>query len=284
MAAVVLSSQVTHPVHRLRDGAWSNVDDTLATEEPLEIRLQWRDGGKVGRRSISITMRTPGNDFELAAGFLFGESILKDASDVDEIDYCRDGESDAEECNTVLVSLRPGLVPDLRRLERNFFTTSSCGVCGKATLGALEVQGCSLIESGFTVPNEVIRGMPKTLRASQAVFEQTGGLHGCALFTRDGRLIETREDVGRHNALDKLIGAQLLSGTVPIEDRVLLLSGRASFELLQKALVARIPVVVAVGAPSSLAVSLAQAFNITLAGFVRPGSMNVYTGRERILA
>lgn len=284
MAAIVQSSQVPHPVLRLRDGIWTDVEDTLATEEPLEIRLQWRDGQHVGRRSISITMRTPGHDFELAAGFLFGESILTDPSDVHEIDYCRDGESDADECNTVLVSLRPGLVPDLRRLERNFFTTSSCGVCGKASLGALEVQGCSLIKYGFTVPAETIRTMPAALREAQSVFDQTGGLHGCGLFTRDGRLLATREDVGRHNALDKLIGAHYLAADLPLEDRVLLLSGRASFELLQKALIARIPVVAAVGAPSSLAVSLAQAFNITLVGFVRPGSMNVYTGRERILA
>jgi FdhD protein len=182
------------------------------------------------------------------------------------------------------VTLRPGLTFDVTRLERNFYTTSSCGVCGKAALDALEVQGCEVLPDGPEVSAKVICALPGKLREAQAVFERTGGLHASGLFTAEGRLVSLREDVGRHNAFDKLVGERVLADKMPLGPHMVMLSGRASFELLQKALVARIPVVAAVGAPSSLAVELADAFNITLCGFVKADSLNVYTGEKRILS
>jgi FdhD protein len=193
-------------------------------------------------------------------------------------------EGELQTFNIVTVTLRPDVPFDISRLDRHFYTTSSCGICGKATLESLEVQGCSSLPSGLSVDPAVIQSLPAALRRSQEVFERTGGLHAAGLFDRDGRLLALHEDVGRHNALDKLIGKQLLAGNCPLTDRLLLLSGRASFELLQKALVAQIPIVAAVGAPSSLAVSLAESFNITLLGFVRPDGFNAYTSVERISA
>ncbi len=227
-------------------------------------------------------MRTPGDDFALAAGFLFAEGVIHGRDDVVDISYCKD-EDEEQRRNIVTVTLRPGLALDSARLERNFFTTSSCGVCGKATLDALEVEGCRAIEPGFTVSARILCSLPAKLRDAQAVFETTGGLHAAGLFDADGALIALNEDVGRHNAADKLFGGQLLAGATPLSESVLMLSGRASFELLQKALVSGVPVVASVGAPSSLAVELAESFNIALAGFVRPGGLNVYTGGERIL-
>jgi FdhD protein len=270
-------------VRRLRDGVWSRHDDVLAAEEPLEIRLVWQDGAEIARKPIAITMRTPGDDFELAAGFLHGEGIIHRQDDVVDVSYCTDEDED-QKLNIVNVTLRPGLAFDVSRLERNFYTTSSCGVCGKAALDSLEVQGCAVLDDATRVSAATICALPETLRAAQAVFERTGGLHAAGLFTPEGKLLLLREDVGRHNALDKLIGERFLAGATPLDGHVLLLSGRASFELLQKALVARIPVVAAVGAPSSLAVELAASFNITLVGFVRPDGLNVYTGEERILS
>jgi FdhD protein len=253
----------------------------LAAEEPLEIRLLWEVDGAVARKPIAVTMRTPGDDFELAAGFLYGEGIIAGREDIVDVSYCTDEDED-QRLNIVNVTLRPGLTFDASRLERNFYTTSSCGVCGKAALDALEVQGCALLPDGPTVSAETVCALPAKLRGAQAVFERTGGLHASGLFTPDGTLISLREDVGRHNAFDKLVGEQLLAGKTPLSDRIVMLSGRASFELLQKALMARIPVVAAVGAPSSLAVELADSFNITLCGFVKADALNVYTGEERI--
>jgi len=281
MTTLESRSHVGHTVRRLRDGAWADDDDLLAAEEPLEIRLIWKDGRKVVTRSIAVTMRTPGNDFELAAGFLHGEGILKAREDIADISYCMD-EDEEQVFNIVTVTLRPGLVFDASRLERNFYTTSSCGVCGKAALESLEVQGCDAVPPGFEVASSVVRSLPQTLREAQAVFEQTGGLHAAGLFDRGGSLISLHEDVGRHNAVDKLIGQRFLEAELPASETVLMLSGRASFELLQKALVARIPVVAAVGAPSSLAVELAESFNITLCGFVKAESLNVYSAPQRV--
>ena len=281
MTTLETRSQVGHTVKRLRDGAWTPDDDFLAAEEPLETRLVWKQGRKTVTRSIAVTMRTPGNDFELAAGFLHGEGILAAREDVADISYCTD-EDEEQAFNIVSVTLRPGLTFDASRLERNFYTTSSCGVCGKAALESLEVQGCDALPPGFTVTADVVCSLPAKLRAAQAVFERTGGLHAAGLFDREGNLLSLREDVGRHNAVDKLIGERFLEGALPLEDSVLMLSGRASFELLQKALLARIPVVAAVGAPSSLAVQLAESFNITLCGFVKADSLNVYSGMERV--
>jgi FdhD protein len=275
-------NQVRRPIRRLRAGGWSSENDTLAAEEPLEIRLLWQEDGKVVRKPIAVTMRTPGDDFELAAGFLYGEGILTKQEDVIDVSYCTDEDED-QAFNIVNVTLRPGLTFDESRLERNFYTTSSCGVCGKAALDALEVQGCAVLPDGPTVGAELICGLPEKLRAAQAVFERTGGLHASGLFRSDGTLVSLREDVGRHNALDKLVGEQFLAGNTPLDGHIVMLSGRASFELLQKALVARIPIVAAVGAPSSLAAQLAEEFNITLAGFVRSDSLNVYAGPQRII-
>jgi len=276
-------SHTGHHVTRLRAGTWSEDDDVLAAEEPLEIRLVWQDAsGATQRKNIAVTMRTPGDDFELAAGFLHGEGIVRHREDVVDVAYCID-EGEMQAFNIVNVTLAPGLQFDPARLERNFYTTSSCGVCGKAALENIETQGCETLPSGFSVSPDVIRSLPARLREAQAVFERTGGLHAAGLFDADGTLLSLREDVGRHNAVDKLIGESLLAGETPLTDRVLMLSGRASFELLQKALVARIQVVAAVGAPSSLAVELAESFNVTLCGFVRADGLNIYTAPERVL-
>ncbi|MCA9821948.1 MAG: formate dehydrogenase accessory sulfurtransferase FdhD [Dehalococcoidia bacterium] len=269
-------------VTRYRAGHASVVEDHVAAEEPMETRILWEQDGPLHRKSIAVTMRTPGDDFALAAGFLFSEGLLATRNDIADISYCRD-EHEQQAHNIVSVTLRPGLAFDAARLNRNFYTTSSCGVCGKASLDALSIGGHQPLVSRQQLEAAVLSALPRTLRAAQPVFESTGGLHGAGLFDNDGNLIALKEDVGRHNAVDKLIGEQFLAGSTPLDNRVLMLSGRASFELVQKALAAGIPVVAAVGAPSSLAIDIAEAFGITLAGFVRPESFNVYTGRERIL-
>jgi FdhD protein len=214
-------------------------------------------------------------------GFLFGESIISGRDDVLDVSYCTD-EDEPQRMNIVNVTVRPGVTFDAERVERNFYTTSSCGICGKAALESLEIHGCSVLPDGFTVPASVIQALPGRLRGEQAVFDRTGGLHAAGLFDHAGILRQLREDVGRHNALDKVVGAELQAGNVPLSDSVLMLSGRASFELLQKALAAGIPVVAAVGAPSSLAAELAESFNITLCGFVRDDGFNVYSAPGRI--
>ncbi|MGC4106478.1 MAG: formate dehydrogenase accessory sulfurtransferase FdhD [Thermomicrobiales bacterium] len=253
--------------------------DDLATEEPLEIRLIAGDE----RHTVAVTMRTPGNDFELATGFLHGEGIVANRDDIARISYCVDPEIDAEQqYNIVNVTLRATSTPDLAPLERHFFTTSACGVCGKASLDALDLRGCPTLPTGPTISAETLYGLPDALGQAQRVFGKTGGLHAAALFTPDGSLIALREDVGRHNALDKLIGWALLEGRFPLHDCLLLLSGRSSFELLQKSAVAGIPIVAAVSAPSSLAVETARRFGITLIGFLRGERCNVYACRERI--
>jgi FdhD protein len=276
-------SQSERSVLRYREGRLSADADVVAAEEPMEIRLLWQEGTAARRESIAVTMRTPGNDFELAAGFLFGEGILRRHDDLADVSYCTD-EDEEQTFNIVNVTLRPGIEFDVSRLERHFYTTSSCGVCGKAALEAVEVQGCEVLPPGPSVNAETLCTLPDALRAAQEVFERTGGLHAAGLFTASGRLLGLREDVGRHNAVDKLIGEQYMAGGLPLSERVLMLSGRASFELVQKALMARIPVVAAVGAPSSLAVELAEAFGLTLAGFVRGASFNVYCHPERIVS
>lgn len=250
--------------------------DLLAVEEPLEIRLSFDHDGRRVRRAISVTMRTPGHDRELAVGFLFTEGILEAPEQVANVEDWGPG-------NVVRVELKPGVAVDPPRLERNFYTASSCGVCGKASLDAVRVQTrARLIPGQPLIAASVFQTLPETLRKSQDAFDRTGGLHAAALFDPSGRLIELREDVGRHNALDKLIGATFLDGRTPIVDAVLLVSGRASFELVQKAGMAGIPILAAVGAPSSLAVSLAAELGMTLIGFLRGNRFNVYCGPERI--
>ena len=255
--------------------------DVLAVEEPLEIRLGFEENGKVTHRAVSITMRTPGDDFALAAGFLFTEGILESIAQIANIKHCGKFPNNQ---NTVRIDLKSKISVNLKKLERNFYTTSSCGVCGKSSLEALLVTNVKKIENlNFPqVSTAIIHKLPETLREHQKVFQKTGGLHAAALFDFRGNLIDLKEDVGRHNAVDKLVGAQFLNGNVPLSDKILFLSGRASFELIQKAVVARIPVVCAVGAPSSLAVEAAKEFGITLLGFVRDRRFNIYTGSERI--
>ena len=228
-------------------------------------------------------MRTPGADLELAAGFLFTEGIIDQPGQIEKIRHCGLSGKNKNLQNTVVVELASDVEVDLKRLERNFYTTSSCGVCGKSSIEALNT-GVKPLDSGKgpQISSEVIHSLPATLQKDQLVFDQTGGLHASALFSTQGELEILREDVGRHNALDKVIGAKFLVGEVPLSEYVLLVSGRASFELVQKALMAGIPVLAAVGAPSSLAVELAAEYGITLLGFVRDGRFNIYTGHDRI--
>ncbi|MEV0219755.1 formate dehydrogenase accessory sulfurtransferase FdhD [Streptomyces sp. NPDC050704] len=269
-------------VIRIRDGAVSARPDTLVAEEPLEIRLNGKP--------LAITMRTPGDDFALAAGFLVSEGVLGAAEELQNIVYCAGATVDGSNTyNIVDVRTAPGVViPDIT-LERNVYTTSSCGLCGKASLDAVRTTARWTIDdtAGDTTPPvrlepELLASLPDRLRAAQRVFDRTGGLHAAALFTEDGELVDIREDVGRHNAVDKLVGRALQNGSLPLSRTVLLVSGRASFELAQKAVMAGIPVLAAVSAPSSLAVDLAAESNLTLVGFLRGASMNVYAGEHRI--
>ena len=257
-------------------------EDLVAAEEPLEVRLVHVEQGRSVSTPVSITMRTPGHDFDLAAGFLFTEGIIHGPETVARIGYCSDGPAD-EENNVVDVYLRPGAAFDAALVSRNFYVTSSCGVCGKASLDTLRFQGCRPVAPGAPIVDAAtLCGLFDELRRPQAVFEATGGLHAAALFDATGILLALREDVGRHNALDKVIGDKLLAGELPLSDGVLLVSGRTSFEIMQKAAMAGIPLVAAVGAPSSLAVETAREFGMTLVGFLRSDRFNVYTGPERI--
>jgi len=259
--------------HRVRD-------DQLAAEEPLEIRLQ--AGGET--QTVAVTMRTPGNDFELAAGFLHNEGIVEGPSQVSGITYCVDADVAADQrYNIVNVGLRLARLPELATLERHFYTTSACGVCGKASLDAIELRDCPVLPSGPKVSPSILTSLPEKLRAAQGLFEATGGLHAAGLFDAEGNLVCLREDVGRHNAVDKLIGWAFMQRSLPLHDSILLVSGRASFEILQKSTVAGLPVVCAVSAPSHLAVDVARRFGVTLIGFLRGERLNVYTGAERIL-
>jgi FdhD protein len=263
------------PIQRVDDQSISPVPDLLAVEEPLEIRI--------GSKTISITMRTPGHDFELAAGFLFTEGILQNFQQIHKIRRFESKGNPRQAGNSVTVELNPDVEVDFERLQRHFYTTSSCGVCGKASIEALETVGCPVLpRNSPLVDSAVIHRLPEMLRREQAVFERTGGLHAAALFDCKGNLVLLREDVGRHNAVDKLIGSEMLNGHTPLHDKLLLVSGRASFELAQKALMAGIPILAAVGAPSSLAVETAQRFNMTLLGFVRDRRFNIYSGASRI--
>jgi FdhD protein len=249
--------------------------DRLAAEEPMEIRV-----GGPGQEpaNVAVTMRTPGSDFELAVGFLFTEGLIRSREEVESVAYC-ELPPDEQQYNVVTVRLRHAF--DRELLRRNFFATSSCGVCGKASMDQLDVR-CDHLASGPAVSGATILGLPSTLRDAQRIFEQTGGLHAAGLFDTQGRLLSMREDVGRHNALDKLVGEALLGDEVPMSDRVALVSGRASFELVQKAAVAGLPILCAVSAPSTLAVQTAERLGMTVVGFLRQGSFNVYTHPDRI--
>ncbi len=253
--------------------------DTIAVEEPLEIRLLFHKNGELVDQSISITMRTPGNDLELALGFLFTESII---DSYDQIESAAPATA-RPECNVVRIQLKPHTSFDPKLLQRNFYTTSSCGVCAKSSLEALRVSGVSRIESNsFRVSADVVRSLPGKLRRAQSVFSSTGGLHAAGLFGPRGKLFLVREDVGRHNALDKLVGEQLSAGQAPVTAKILLVSGRTSFEIVQKTLRLGAPILAAVSAPSSLAIQLAEEFGLTLLGFLRGSRFNIYSGAERI--
>jgi FdhD protein len=270
-------------VYRVRQGDFEERPDELATEEPLEIRLI--QGGK--RRTVAVTMRTPGADAELALGFLFAEGVIHGRADVRRVAPCIDTgegeEADSNCANVMEVELADGLAePELAGLERHFFATSACGVCGKASLDALTVRLPGAIAAGPEIPAAVITALPERLREAQGMFATTGGLHAAALFDATGELLAVREDVGRHNALDKLIGWALGEGLLPLAGHVVLVSGRSSYEILQKSLMAGVPVVCAVSAPSSLAVELAERFGLTLIGFLRGDRFNVYSGIERV--
>jgi FdhD protein len=259
----------------LRDGLRAERADTLATEEPLEIRVEGPGQEPV---QVAVTMRTPGGDFELAVGFLFTEGLVA-PGEVRRVAYCDDLDDQEQRFNVVTVTLaRPF---DAERLRRNFYATSSCGVCGKAALDDVEVR-CAPVGPGPVVPVAVLTALPERLLAGQRVFDRTGGLHAAGLFTPEGEPVTIREDVGRHNAVDAVIGERYLAGDLPLADRVLQVSGRASFEIVQKAAVAGIPIVAAVSAPSSLAVEAGERFGQTIVGFVRDGGANVYTHPERV--
>src|SRR3990170_881568 len=261
----------------VRDGVRSERPDDLATEEPMEIRVEGPDGSTV---SVAVTMRTPGSDFELAAGFLFTEGLIEGREDLRRVSYCEDLPADEQHYNVVTVSLTKPFDPDV--LRRHFFANSSCGICGKATLEQVEVR-CDRVAAGPVVKAEVLSWLPEGLRTAQKVFERTGGLHAAGLFMPDGTLLTVREDVGRHNAVDKVIGEEVLVGGPPLADRLLQVSGRLSFEIVQKAGRAGIPIVSAVSAPSSLAVEAAEHLGMTLVGFARDGRFNIYANPERIV-
>jgi len=266
---------VSVQVCRVGDTGLTVRADLLAAEGPLEIRLGCGEG-PAGERAVSVTMRTPGHDPDLAVGFLFAEGIVTAPDQVLAVHACKSG-------NVVRVRLRAGVDVNLARLERHFCATSSCGVCGKSSLEGVRVAAHARpVDGRPLVEPTVIQRLPETLRAAQVVFDRTGGLHAAALFDAAGNLLSLSEDVGRHNAVDKLIGAQFLAGRTPLSEDVMLVSGRASFELVQKAAVAGLPVLAAVGAPSSLAVDLAREHGLTLIGFVRADGFNVYTGAGRV--
>ena len=268
-------------MERLEPGTREVLKDRVAVEEPMEIRVETSMDGRISTRSVSVTMRTPGHDFELAAGFLFSEGILGRREDIREITYCQT--AGLQEYNVVTVRFREGLALDPDLINRNFYTSSSCGVCGKGSLEAVQVRGCQAIPDGtLSVEARILPALPELLLEGQKGFRRTGGLHAAGLFDSLGEMEALREDVGRHNAVDKIVGHALLEERVPLRDRILVVSGRTSFEILQKAVAAGIPAVVAVGAPSTLAVELARRFNVTLVGFARGQRFNLYAGGARV--
>lgn len=264
-------------IERVRNRATTSVWDVIVVEEPMEIRIV--ANGESHR--VAVTMRTPGHDFDLAVGFLLSEGLIAGGEDVVDVSYCPDVDN-VQQFNVVQVTLAPTTSFDLTMLDRNFYATSSCGVCGKGSLEALRTYCAVADNDGLRIDESMIRGLPAKLRGEQRVFSETGGLHATGLFTSDGSLVTLREDVGRHNALDKVVGRHLMAGDLPLSRSIAIVSGRASWELMQKAAAAGVPMVVAIGAPSSLAVNLAVEFGMTLAGFTRDDGFNVYAGSHRI--
>ena len=268
-------------VTRYKDGNSSDSPDLLAVEEPLEIRLQYGPEEDRNEQTLSITMRTPGNDEELTAGFLWTEGLISSPTDIISVRHCQ---QEKEPGNVIKASIAPGVEIDISKLNRHFYTSSSCGVCGKTSMEAVTQSSTFVLPKGKPkFSKDILYSLPKTLSQQQLIFEHTGGLHASGLFNHNGRLVQLKEDVGRHNALDKLIGSAYMNGNLPLSEHVVLVSGRASFELVQKAYMAGIPFLAAVGAPSSLAVDLAQKSGMTLVGFLRDKKFNVYTGTNRVL-
>jgi FdhD protein len=270
---VPAAGSVEHAVVRVRSGSSSTSTDHVAVEEPLEIRL--------AGMSLAVTMRTPGHDEELVAGFLHSERVIAEADDLDVIAPYRAADDEANAGNVLNVLLARNADLARERLRRNFVASSSCGLCGKVTIDAIRAELPPVV-SDLRVPAEIFQRLERAMGRAQATFERTGGLHAAGLFDADGTLLVLREDIGRHNAVDKVIGHMLLSRRTPLDRHILMVSGRASFEIMQKALGARIPIVAAVSAPSSLAVEMAAAADMTLVGFVRAGGFNIYAGAERI--
>ncbi len=297
----ITSSGITSlPVQKVSPDHRFDTHDLIVVEEPLEIVLEYGPAGKRIEQSVSVTMRTPGDDLELALGFLFTEGILpaitvypasesggpgnEASSETGNGEPGNDGSGDAPIANTIRVKLPPQVTPDLKKLQRHFYTSSSCGVCGKISIESLySVRPAHFRETPLTIDARVLYHLPYLLREGQNLFDSTGGLHAAGLFDRQGHLLVVKEDVGRHNALDKLIGHALLEGNLPLNEHILLLSGRACFELIQKAVMAGFPIVAAVGPPSSLAIQLAQESGITLIGFLKAQRFNIYSGARRIL-
>lgn len=274
---------LSRPVERISGSGVQTFTDDLALEEPLEIQVVFGPADAREVKTISITMRTPGHDRELAAGFLVGEGLLRSLEQVEDVSSCgpRFGKEGFQ--HGVRVALRPGVSLDLKRLDRNCYTTSSCGVCGKTSMDALKLNFFPALPAGeWQADAAIIRTLPARLREAQDVFQHTGGLHAAGLFSPEGQPIIVREDVGRHNAVDKVVGSQFLEGNGLLSHAILVVSGRASFELMQKALAAGIPMLVAVGAPSSLAVQVAEEFGATLIGFTKLSGFNIYTSPERV--
>lgn len=271
-------------IKRVYSNSIKELPDVLAIEEPLEIRIAHSENGETVEKNISVTMRTPGHDLELVLGFLFTEGIVNSEFDIDKIKHCETVEKEEERGNVVKVSLRKDLEFDMDKLDRHFYTSSSCGVCGKSSIESVS-QNCSPLPTGnLKIPFETIASLPQQLELSQTVFKHTGGIHATGLFDKNGELLLMREDVGRHNALDKIAGASLFNHAVPLSDKIMLVSGRTSFELVQKAVMLGVPILCAVGAPSSLAYNLAKENNLTLIGFLKEDRFNVYCGEERILS
>jgi FdhD protein len=260
----------------------SEKQDLLAVEEPLEIRIGYGANSNRFQKSLVVTLRTPGNDFELAIGFLYSEGIIDSFSDVTAIKYCDDVGKQDEKGNVVRVELNPEKSPDFDRLERNFFMNASCGVCGKTSIDSVKIS-CKELAEGPKVEARIVCELIDKMEERQRLFDYTGGLHAAGLFSNKGEILLMREDIGRHNAVDKVIGAALIGQKFNLSNCLLLLSGRAGFELVQKAIRAGICITAAVGAPSSLSVSLAQDFGLTLVGFLKKGKFNIYSGSERIL-
>ena len=270
-------------ISKIRGAQKIQIEDSVAIEEPLELQICSRTATDSAAKSISITMRTPGDDIDLALGFLAGEAIIAGADAVLSVEHCGAADPETGFRNTVRIELDPDVAFDLDRLKRHFYTTSSCGVCGKTSIEALRVGGRSPIDSTFNIRRERLLALPEKLREQQAVFDKTGGLHAAAAFDSQGNIVVAREDVGRHNAVDKVIGSLLRDQRLPAGDLGLLVSGRASFELMQKAWVAGMSLLAAVSAPSSLAVNLAQEAGMTLIGFLRDPGFNIYAGAQRVI-